>query len=176
MRHQILLNHVLAVGIACLAPLSVAGQIAVRGETVYTAAGDPIKDGVVLLKNGKIDRVGPASRVRIPSDYRTLSARIVTPGLIDAHSVVGLAGHLNQRHDQDQLDKSASIQPELRAIDAYPREKLVEWIRSFGVTTIHTGHGPGALNRLDPSTSTGFSATMSQSARTPSAFWIALPN
>ncbi len=124
----------------------VNGQIAIRGETVYTMAGDPINDGIVLVKKGKIDRVGSASRVRIPSDYRTISAKVVTPGLIDAHSVVGLSGHLNQPHDQDQLEKSGPIQPELRAIDAYnPREKLVEWVRSFGVTTIHTGHGPGAL-------------------------------
>ena len=37
-------------------------------------------------------------------------------------------------------------QPELRAIDAYnPREELVAWVRSFGVTTIHTGHAPGEL-------------------------------
>ena len=36
------------------------------------------------------------------------------------------------------------MQPELRAIDAYnARERLVEWVRSFGVTTIHTGHAPG---------------------------------
>ena len=67
-------------------------------------------------------------------------------GLIDAHSVVGLAGILNYDHDQDQLDTSDPIQPELRAIDAYnAREKLVEWVRSFGVTTLHTGHGPGAV-------------------------------
>jgi imidazolonepropionase-like amidohydrolase len=70
----------------------------------------------------------------------------VTPGLIDAHSVIGLAGYLNQPTDQDELDKSAPIQPELRAIDAYnARERLVGWVREFGVTTIHTGHGPGAL-------------------------------
>jgi hypothetical protein len=38
------------------------------------------------------------------------------------------------------------MQPELRAIDGYnPREMLVEWVREFGVTTIHTGHGPGTL-------------------------------
>jgi len=43
----------------------------------------------------------------------------VTPGLIDAHSVVGLNGYLNQPHDQMALDGSASMQPELRAIDAY---------------------------------------------------------
>ena len=44
------------------------------------------------------------------------------------------------------LDRVAPIQPELRAIDAYdPSERLVEWLRGFGITTIHTGHGPGAL-------------------------------
>ncbi|HEV2883338.1 MAG TPA: amidohydrolase family protein [Pyrinomonadaceae bacterium] len=121
-------------------------QLAVRGETVYTMAGQPIRNGVVLIRDGKIERVGPESAVQIPSGYKTLSAKVVTPGLIDARSVVGLSGYLNQPHDQMQLELSASIQPELRAIDAYnTREKLVEWLRSFGVTTIHTGHAPGAL-------------------------------
>jgi imidazolonepropionase-like amidohydrolase len=66
--------------------------------------------------------------------------------LIDARTVVGLAGYLNQAQDQDQLEESAAIQPQLRAIDAYnPDDRLVEYLRSFGITTIHTGHGPGAL-------------------------------
>jgi imidazolonepropionase-like amidohydrolase len=71
---------------------------------------------------------------------------VVTPGLIDAHTAVGLTGFLNQDQDQDQLDKGEPMQPELRAVDSYnPRERLLEWIRGFGVTTIHTGHAPGAL-------------------------------
>jgi imidazolonepropionase-like amidohydrolase len=38
------------------------------------------------------------------------------------------------------------MQPELRALDAYnPRDPLVAWVRSFGVTTVHTGHAPGAV-------------------------------
>src|SRR5690606_1156108 len=82
----------------------------------------------------------------IPEGYRRIEGKVATPGLIDAHTVVGLAGMYNVDHDQDQLDKGGPIQPELRAIDAYnPREELVGWLRSFGVTTIHTGHGPGAL-------------------------------
>ncbi len=121
-------------------------QVAVRGETVYTMAGAPLKDGVVLLRDGKIETVGHAGEVAVPAGFRTLRARVVTPGLIDAHTVVGLSGYLNQPHDQDQLEPSGPLQPELRAIDAYnPRERLVAWLRGFGITTIHTGHAPGAL-------------------------------
>ncbi len=127
------------------APLG-AQTLAVKGETVYTMAGAPIRDGVVIVRDGKIERVGPAASTPIPAGMKTLTAKVVTPGLIDAHSTVGLSGALNQVHDQDQLEKSAPIQPELRAIDAYnAKDPLVGWLRSFGVTTIHTGHGPGAL-------------------------------
>ena len=109
-------------------------------------AGEPITNGVVLVKDGKIEAVGPASQISIPAGYRTISAKVVTPGLIDAHSVIGLNGYLNQPHDQMALDGSATVQPELRAIDAYnSEEKLIEWVRGLGVTTIHTGHQPSAL-------------------------------
>jgi imidazolonepropionase-like amidohydrolase len=82
----------------------------------------------------------------VPSGYKELRAKVVTPGLIDAHSVVGLAGWLNQPHDQDQLDRSGPIQPELRAVDAYnAQDPLVTYVRELGVTTVHTGHGPGSL-------------------------------
>ncbi|MEX1183689.1 MAG: amidohydrolase family protein [Gemmatimonadota bacterium] len=133
--------------VVAAAPLKAAAQVAVLGEIVHTMAGAPIANGVVLIgADGRIERVGPAAQVPVPAGYRTLSARVVTPGLIDAHSVVGLAGHLGQPHEQDQLETSDAIQPSLRAVDAYnARERLVGWVRSFGVTTLHTGHGPGAL-------------------------------
>ncbi|MAG55138.1 MAG: amidohydrolase [Planctomycetes bacterium] len=120
--------------------------LAVRGQRVHTVAGPVIEDGVVLIENGKIKAVGRAGEVPIPEGTETLRAKVVTPGFVDAHSVVGLAGHLNQDHDQDQLDRSKAMQPGLRAIDAYnARERLVGWLRSLGVTTLHTGHAPGAL-------------------------------
>lgn len=124
----------------------IQGQVAVKGNTVYTMEGSPIQKGVILVKNGKIERVGPASRVNIPDHYTVYEAEVVTPGLIDAHTVVGLAGIYNQESDQDQLETSNAIQPELRAIDAYnAREELVKFVMNKGITTIHTGHGPGAL-------------------------------
>ena len=128
------------------APALLDAQLAVRGDKVYTMSGAPVTDGVVLIRGGKIERVGPASQVSVPSGYKLLRAKVVTPGLVDAHSTVGLTGYLNQPQDQDMLEKSAPIQPELRAIDAYDgRDRLVGYLRGFGITTIHTGHGPGAL-------------------------------
>ncbi len=121
-------------------------QIAVKGETVYTMAGEPITNGVVLINDGKITAVGSAASITIPANYRVISAKVVTPGLIDAHTVIGLNGYLNQPHDQMALDGGASFQPELRATDSYnAQEKLIEVVRQYGVTTIHTGHQPGAL-------------------------------
>lgn len=137
-----------AAAMSCLLSAAPAGaQVAVRGDTVHTMAGPAISDGIVLIgADGKIERVGPAAGVRVPDGYRTLRAKVVTPGLVDAHSVVGLAGYLNQPHDQMQLDTSSAIQPDLRATDGYnPRETLVEWLRVHGITTLHTGHAPGAL-------------------------------
>ena len=133
-----------------VAPPAVA-QVVVRADLLHTVSGEPLENAVVIAgAGGTIEWVGPADEASIPDGVEVLEAAVVTPGLVDAHSVVGLSGALNsnagQVRDQDQLDTSAPIQPELRAIDAYDAtERLVEWVRFYGVTTLHTGHGPGAL-------------------------------
>lgn len=126
--------------------LTANAQLAIRGETVHTMAGPAIRDGIVLIRDGKIEAVGPSAEISVPDGFRILRGKVVTPGLVDAHTVVGLAGIYNVDADQDQLEPSSPIQPQLRAIDAYNAdEDLIKWVRSFGVTTIHTGHGPGEL-------------------------------
>ena len=134
--------------ISCLLlmPFIAQSQTAIKAETIYTINGAPISNGVILVKDGKIESVGTAKEISIPKNYAVVTAKIVTPGFVDARSVVGLSGALNIPTDQDQLEKSSPVQPELRAIDAYnPEEKLVAYVRDYGVTTMHTGHGIGAL-------------------------------
>ncbi|MEO6595118.1 MAG: amidohydrolase family protein [Planctomycetota bacterium] len=127
-------------------PAAPPRAFAVLGARVVTMAGEAISDGAVLVRDGKIERVGTQAELALPADLPVLRAALVTPGLIDAHATVGLSGLLNVPHDQDQLERSASSQPELRAVDAYnARDELVSWLRGFGITTVHTGHGPGAL-------------------------------
>lgn len=126
------------------APLT--AQIALRADTVHTMTGDPIINGVVLIEGSTIADVGPADAVDIPDGATVYEGTVITPGLVDPRGTVGLSGIYNVDADQDQLDTSAPMQPELRAIDAYnPQEELVAFLRDQGITTVHTGHGPGAL-------------------------------
>lgn len=124
-----------------------SAQVAVRAQTLYTMDGGPISDGVVLINaEGKITAVGPAASTPVPNGYTVHECAFAMPGLIDVRSTAGLSGMYNVDHDQDVLETSSPIQPELRAFDAYnPREPLVGYLRSFGVTTVHTGHAPGKL-------------------------------
>ena len=119
------------------------GDLAVRAEVLHLGTGERVEDGLVVVRDGRIVAVGPAARAPIPDDLTLLEAAVATPGLIDAHSCVGLAGFLNTDEDSDEFDPTEPLQPELRALDAYnPDDPLVAWLRGFGVTTVHTGHAP----------------------------------
>lgn len=123
-----------------------AQEVAVRAATLHTMAGPEIRDAVVIVRDGKIAEVGPASKVRIPAGAKVVDAAVVTPGLIDARCTIGVSGLLNTPHDQDQIDRSAPVQADLRAVDAFnPLDPLVAWVRGFGITTVNTGHAPGEL-------------------------------
>ena len=129
----------LAIATVCIAVAPARTQdLVVRGEIVHTMAGEAIENGVVVIQGGVITAVGPAGSTPVPAELPIREAAVVTPGLIDAHTTVGLAGILNQDQDNDELELSEPIQPELRALDAYnAREPLVAWLRSFGITTVH---------------------------------------
>ncbi len=58
--------------------------LAVRGGRIYTDAGGLIENGVVLIENGKIARVG--RDLAIFSDVTVVELPVVIPGLIDMHT------------------------------------------------------------------------------------------
>ena len=63
---------------------------ALVGATVFDGAGGRIDNGVVLLRDGKVEAVGGAG-LEIPADYARIDAagKFVTPGIIDVHSHLG---------------------------------------------------------------------------------------
>lgn len=65
------------------------GALALVGGSVIDGSGtQPIHSGVVVIENGRITAVGPASQVRIPDAALVLrcDGQTVLPGIIDSHT------------------------------------------------------------------------------------------
>ena len=65
---------------------ALAEQIALVGGTAIPATGEPpIRNAVVLVKDGVIKRIGP--NIEVPSDYDIVDVKgkWLTPGLIDVN-------------------------------------------------------------------------------------------
>ena len=64
--------------------------VLITNATILTAAGDRIERGSVLLRDGKIAAVG--ATVEAPADAVVIdgTGKWVTPGIIDAHSHLGV--------------------------------------------------------------------------------------
>jgi imidazolonepropionase-like amidohydrolase len=111
---------------------SPAGQApaprALVGATLLDGTGAaPVRNAVVVIRDGKIECAGPASRCRAPEGVDTLDVRghWITPGLVDAHVHYSQTGWADGR--PDALD--------LR--DRFPYEETQERLRST----------PGAFHR-----------------------------
>ncbi len=121
------------------------GKFVVFADRLYTVAAGVIAGGVVLVEDGKIAYAGPRAGFNVPPDAKVLSAAACTPGLIDAHAVVGLSGLFNVPADQDQDEPAEANAAELRALDGFhPDEPLLEYLRQNGVTLVHAV--PGRVN------------------------------
>jgi imidazolonepropionase-like amidohydrolase len=119
-----------------------APRFAILAGRIHTVSRETIDNGVILIEDGKIKAAGSASDVKVPDGWPVLTAAVATPGLIDAHTVVGLAGAANVAADQDQDEISDPNQADLRVLDSFnPREPLLEFLCREGVTVVHAAPG-----------------------------------
>lgn len=111
--------------------------IAFTGARILTMAGEPIENGTLVIKDGKIVAVG--ANVTIPADAERIAAagRVIMPGIVDTHSHIGqVAG----------ADGSGPIQPDVRALDSIdPLSPNIAKARAGGVTTANIMPGSGHL-------------------------------
>ncbi|MBQ7246132.1 MAG: amidohydrolase [Firmicutes bacterium] len=120
---------------------------AIINAKVKTMTGKDYDDGVILIEKGKIAKVGPAKSVKVPKGAEVIDAKkkLVTPGLIDAHSHMGMWEESNGFEGSDGNEITDPVTPNMRAIDAiYPFDTQFESARNGGVTAVVTG--PGSAN------------------------------
>lgn len=114
---------------------------------IYTMTRGVIEGGTILINEGKIIDVD--SGIAVPSEAEVIdcSGRIITPGIIDAHTHVGIGEEGIGWEGRDYNEMTDPITPELRAIDAInPEDQGFQDAVEGGITTVMTG--PGSANVL----------------------------
>ncbi|MCA9580475.1 MAG: amidohydrolase family protein [Myxococcales bacterium] len=117
--------------------------------TIWPATGSPIEDGTIILQDGYIQAVGLASEVEIPENAEVVDAeaRIVTPGLIDTHSHMGVYATPHVEATSDGNEATSPVTAEVWAADSvWPQDPGLGRALAGGVTTIHVL--PGSANLI----------------------------
>jgi imidazolonepropionase-like amidohydrolase len=150
-------------------PTSESNELVVLAGRAHTIAKGPIDNAAVHVKDGKIAYVGPQSAFKRPPGVPVLTAATITPGLIDAYSIVPLSGQLNVSADQDADEKTDPNQAELRVLDAFnPGEPLLRFLLTQGITVVHAC--PGRANVI-----AGQSGVFRTHGRTATAMTVRFP-
>ena len=121
----------------------------IRNATILTAAGPAIKNGAVLLRDGKIAAVG--ATVDAPADAVVIDAagKYVTPGIIDTHSHIGAGGAPEDRGTQTN-DVNEATNPVTAQVwvehSVWPQDPQFPRSLAGGVTTLQVL--PGSANLI----------------------------
>jgi len=103
-----------------------ANMVAIVGGKLLTITHGTIENGVVVLENGKITAVGPATATKVPKGAQVYNAKGMTvyPGLFDAETQLGLVEVEADQDSTDLVEKSDEIFPQMRVVDAFHAETV----------------------------------------------------
>ena len=98
--------------------------LAIRGARILTGTGDTVESGTILVRDGKVAAIG--ARVRVPAGAEVIDAtgKVIAPGLIDAHTHLGVHEEGVGWEGRDVNDLTDPVTPHLRALDAINPEEL----------------------------------------------------
>lgn len=121
-------------------------MLAITNGRLYTMASvDPeIDGGTILVDNGKI--VAAGRDVSVPADAHVVDAAgaVVTPGLIDAHTHLGVYNQGYPDADQDGNEMMGAITPHVRVVDSiYQHDEAFADAVAGGVTCVQILPGSG---------------------------------
>lgn len=124
-----------------------AQTVAITGGSVYPVSGPVIRNGTVLIRDGRISAVG--ADVAIPADAERIDAtgKIVTPGFIDASTQLGVVEIGGERSTVDASARgNNNIAAAFRVWDGLNSES-VYWAptRNEGVTSVLVAPAGGLI-------------------------------
>ena len=101
-----------------------SAPIAITGGKLLTITHGTIENGVLILQAGKIIAVGPAASTKIPTGATIVDAKGMTvyPGLIDCETNLGLTEIAADQNNNDLVETSDEIFPNMHVYDAFHAE------------------------------------------------------
>jgi imidazolonepropionase-like amidohydrolase len=119
----------------------------IRNVNILTAAGPLIRNGAILMQNGKIAAVG--ATVNAPADAIVLdgAGKYVTPGIIDDHSHLGVYAAPGGNALSDGNEATSPSTPQVWAEHSvWPQDPQFPRNLAGGVTTLQVL--PGSANLI----------------------------
>lgn len=125
-----------------------APSFALRGGTVLTAAGKRFEPGYVVVEKGRITQVGAGDPPAVAGALEIdVAGKFVTPGLIDAHSHLGVYPSPGFQAHDDGNEATAPVTAGVWAEHAlWPQDPGIELAVAGGVTTMLVL--PGSANLI----------------------------
>ncbi len=120
--------------------------VLISGATVLTGTGQRLEGADVLLRDGKIEAIGPG--LAAPADATRVDGRgkWVTPGLIDVHSHLGVYPSPGMSAHSDGNEMTGPVTPNVWAEHSvWPQDPGFLTAREAGVTTMMILPGSGNL-------------------------------
>jgi imidazolonepropionase-like amidohydrolase len=111
--------------------------IVLRGGKLLTVTHGVIENGAIVMQDGKIAAIGPASSVNVPSGAQVIDVTGMTiyPGLIDSETQLGLTEISGEEMTNDLVEMSDEIMPHMHTAEAFHAESaLIPVARMNGVT------------------------------------------
>ena len=120
-------------------------MLAITNAKVYTIANGVIDGGTVLVDGGKIVAVGKGLTVPTSAEVIDAKGMTLTPGLIDAHTHLGIHEEGIGFEGSDVNEMTEPVTPQMRAIDGInPEEEGLHDAYRHGVTAAWVA--PGSAN------------------------------
>lgn len=128
---------------------SASADTAIEHATLHTISGDVIEDGTIVLDDdGTIAAVGKSGSVTIPADAARVDAtgKVVTPGLIDAHTSLGLIEIWAVEASRHHTSGTEKINAAFEAAESFdPNSAVIPIQRPGGVTDVIIAPGSGVV-------------------------------
>lgn len=126
----------LTLTVCCLTLLTVAQDalaqksLAIKGGKIITMNGEPIENGIILLRDGKIADIGADLKIPVEARVIDASGKVIMPGFVEPNSSSGMS----QANEANQNVPYVSVLDSIDPMNSYFRQARRNGVTSVAIT------------------------------------------